>query len=1152
MHNEKQLDILYKLKKEVEKSDHAALIHTINQMIKKVYLNQYTMSFVGHFSAGKSTVINRLIGEDILPSSPVPTTSNTALVTIAEETGITANIVGQRYTHLDNYEAVKEMNRQNYDVESIDIRIQSDIFHDGFTFQDTPGVDSNVQSHSMQTEQFLYTSNIVFYTVDYHHVQSELNFKFMKRLNQTGVPVVFIINQIDKHDETEIHFETFQKRVQQSITDWDIELLATFYITKFDHPANQFDELRAFMIRQDQNRESIDVYVDRMKRFIQQHQLDYLQHEMDDILEQLNVEAAQFDRAYQVQQQNEVLSEEAQLLNDASALKRYLKDKRLSIIDNAYIMTHDMREYIRFYLESMTKDFKVGGLFNKKKKTAEERQTRLNTLREALQDKVDHQIGKPMQDDLSFLTRFINDSSLNKRILNHQIVLPTELITSSYQTQIQITNQYVLTYSQALMKAIKQFILKETAPLDESIIHKVHADEHLVDESNDDSLFTRFVTLRELQHSLKTENYRHYYIHMEDSLDRLIDRTEIQFQPKNHTRAIQTDQKQQADVLDTGTTHAVSQLSKALDIVKKIPLFQSTVQDIEDTLTRMQNQKIKIGVFGTFSAGKSSLINAMLGGMYLTSSPNPTTAATTEITYGDTHFITFKTPETLLQEINHIFELEGLHFDRIETFLESDTTRIKSKIEKSHLALIQAIEKHYPLYQSYIAKGFQHDIQVEDIQKWSANDEFATFVQTVHLRLPMDWLKDKIIIDSLGLHSNNQRHTNETEKILTRSDLIVYVSYFNHAFTDNDKSFITHMKAMNQLKTNQVFKMVINATDLAENEKEKTAVYQYVTDALKQLQLEPEIFDVSSRLALTKGHDDGIAQLKASINHFSEVASKHLLELKIYDQFRFIQQSYNEMIHNHISNAEKIERNQHALRQMRQKALFNPQQLDTIQQKIINEIEDQMYHLNERLKIQLLDDVKAVYNSQMTNTSNFNEEIRLSTKIFLNQIQQKLYLEQTLLMERIKYYFNQALQQETAPKIKSFQQYHILLPEIEPVDVANVETPYLNLALEEMLNGLPKQLTKKNILQPHVQKQIQSMIKDETIALLQPKLADLRYALEEMLTKLTAGALEKLEQIESIARHEIDTTLAVKIDAPLIQQLQNETPKLTRLLKLKD
>lgn len=580
MQNQEQLDILYKLKKEVEKSDHSAFIHTINQMIKKVYLNHYTMTFVGHFSAGKSTIINRLIGQDILPSSPVPTTSNTALVTIAEAPGITANIEGQKYTQLNSYDDVKQMNRENFHVESIDIRIQSDAFHKGFTFQDTPGVDSNVQSHNMQTEQFLYTSNIVFYTVDYNHVQSALNFQFMKRLNRAGIPVVFVINQIDKHDENELTFQTFQNRVEQSVSEWDIDLLETFYITKFEHPQNQFDALRAFIMEQDQHREAVKDYVARMKQFIHQHQLNYLQHEMDEILERLNIEATQFDQAYQSHQQNEMISEEAQLLNDAVTLKHYLKDKRRSIIDNAYIMTHDMRETIRYCLESMTKDFKAAGLFNKKKKAEEERQTRLNELMIALQSKVDHQIIKPMQEDLSFLTRFINDTDLNQRILNQKLTLPTSIITDLYQTQIHITNQYVLTFSNDVMKAIKHYILKELEPLDDTIIDNVHAEEHLVDESNDSSAYTRYIELRNLSQSLKTENYRHYYIHMEDSLDRLIDRTEIQYQVKSNEDN-KKDVQQQEDVV-TAEKNPINdaQMTQALDIVKNIPLFQSSVKNI--------------------------------------------------------------------------------------------------------------------------------------------------------------------------------------------------------------------------------------------------------------------------------------------------------------------------------------------------------------------------------------------------------------------------------------------------------------------------------------------------------------------------------------------------------------------------------------------
>ncbi|PTI45622.1 dynamin family protein, partial [Staphylococcus xylosus] len=221
MSNTEQLDILYKLKKEVEKSKNGRLVHIINQVIKKVFLQQYTATFVGHFSAGKSTLINLLLEETILPSSPVPTTSNTAIVSVADQPGIIANLSNKQYTLLNNYDDVKKMNRENFDVESVEIKFPSDKFRKGFTLQDTPGVDSNVSSHQSSTEEFMYTSNVLFYTVDYNHVQSALNFQFMKQLNQAGVPVVFVINQIDKHNEDEISFDTFKSRVEKSIAEWE-------------------------------------------------------------------------------------------------------------------------------------------------------------------------------------------------------------------------------------------------------------------------------------------------------------------------------------------------------------------------------------------------------------------------------------------------------------------------------------------------------------------------------------------------------------------------------------------------------------------------------------------------------------------------------------------------------------------------------------------------------------------------------------------------------------------------------------------------------------------------------------------------------------------------------------------------------------------
>ncbi|MCH4302328.1 dynamin family protein [Staphylococcus haemolyticus] len=1147
MTNNEQLDILYKLKKEVEKSKNSTLIHTINQVIKKVYLNQYTASFVGHFSAGKSTLINLLLEQDILPSSPVPTTSNTAIVSVADKQEIIANLENQQYTKLKTYDEVKKMNRLNVDVESVEINFPSSKFKNGFTLQDTPGVDSNVATHQSTTEQFMYTSNILFYTVDYNHVQSALNFQFIKRMNDVGIPVIFIINQIDKHNEDEITFETFKQRVNKSIEDWDIKLTDIFYVTKFDHPENELSRLSQYLVEKDNYREPIENYVNRTVKFITEAQLGYIQNELQYILEQLNINEDEFEQAYAKFQQNQAVSEEARLLNNPDQLLSFLKQKRKDILDNAYIMTHDMREDIRHYLESMSDDFKVGGLLNKKKKKQEEQEARLQNVVSKLQDKVNQQIRQPLREDMSFLTRFINSSEVNRDVLNQHYEIDSSLISNLYQPQTSISNTYVLTFSDEVLKAITNFVEKQSNPLFNQAIDHTQA-QGLTEETNDDlQIYEHYIELQNLKESLTTKNYQHYYIHMDDSLDKLIGRTEANYIVESNDQVLEKEEKASDENSNERNTKKVN-IQEALNIIEPVPLFDRTKNDIKDTLERLENKLVKIGVFGTFSAGKSSLINALLGGQYLVSSPNPTTAATTELSYGEDSQITLKTEEQLLNELNQLIEYHNVSFESLEAFVQSDVQQLKNKLEKNQLAFVSAAHKHFSMYKDMLDEGVKHTISQEEIKKWSAEDEFATFVKTVHINLPLEWLKGKIIVDSLGLHSNNQRHTNETEQILTSSDLILYVSYFNHSFTDNDKNFIEHMKEMNQLNENQAFKMVINAVDLAENSDDLAAVKHYVKDALTQVNLKSDIFGVSSRQAL-RGNDEGINQLRHSIDQFVEVDSNIILEQQMVKQLEQINISFEEMIHDYKTNQSHIEQRQQQLKKYQNEQRLPNQLLFTTEQHTNNEVEDQIYHLNGRLKLQLLDDVKSIYNSQMTQNSDFNDEKKVSSKAFLDQIHQRLYLEQSLLVERIKKYYNRQLSEQVAPTIQKLNQLHVFINTDFSIMPNFTEKAFLRVDLNDMINALPKQLTKRRILNPNTQRELQELISSNTLELLQNQISEFRQALIQYVASMNKEAEEKLAQIEDEIQDQIDELLSFNLDNTLIEQLRIANQKLNALLK---
>ncbi|HHO1322706.1 TPA: dynamin family protein, partial [Staphylococcus aureus] len=468
-------------------------------------------------------------------------------------------------------------------------------------------------------------------------------------------------------------------------------------------------------------------------------------------------------------------------------------------------------------------------------------------------------------------------------------------------------------------------------------------------------------------------------------------------------------------------------------------------------------------------------------------------------------------------------------------------------LNKNQLAFVHAVEKHYNLYVSMLENGEKHAINQQELKKWSAEDEYATFVKTVHIALMHDWLKGKIIVDSLGLHSNNQRHTNETEQILTSSDLILYVSYFNHSFTDNDKAFIEHMKDMNQLNENQAFKMVINAADLAESQDDLEAVETYVSDALRQVHLQSDIFAVSSRNAL-QAEDKGIDQLKQSIQQFVDVESKSILEQQMIHQLQQMDHSYVEMITEFETNKADISRRQHRLTVYKDKQRLQHQLIDATLQHTDNEVEEQVYHLNARLKLQLLDDIKSVFNSQMTQNSDFNEEKKVSTKVYLDQIHQRLFLEQSLITERIKKYFKNQLTEQIAPIVQQLADLHVIVNPQFNFESANIEQPLLHIDFNDMLNALPKQLTKRKILNPNGQRDIHESICQSTLGLLQPQMGLLRQQLELYVKQMAVEAESQFESFEANIQTQINDLLAFDLDTTLINQLKDKHQQLKTIL----
>ena len=94
----------------------------------------------------------------------------------------------------------------------------------------------------------------------------------------------------------------------------------------------------------------------------------------------------------------------------------------------------------------------------------------------------------------------------------------------------------------------------------------------------------------------------------------------------------------------------------------------------------------------------------------------------------------------------------------------------------------------------------------------------------------------------------------------------------------------------------------------------------------------------------------------------------------------------------------------------------------------------------------------------------YSDEKKISSKAFLDQIHQRLYLEQSLLVERIKKYYNRQLRTSRTDNPK-LNQLHVFINTDFSIMPNFTEKAFLRVDLNDMINALPKQLHQRLYLE---------------------------------------------------------------------------------------
>ncbi|WP_342561753.1 dynamin family protein [Paenibacillus sp. FSL R7-0345] len=359
--------------------DEAETARVITDLQSKEQKDELTLAFCGHFSAGKSSMINKLCGSNVLPSGPVPTSANVVSIRCGEPRVTLYPVPAQKNVPVIPWETtpdqLQEYCRNGGEYTAIEVWEQVPLLGGHGVLMDTPGVDSTDDGHQAATRSALHLADVVFYVMDYNHVQSENNLAFAKNLSDWGKPLYLIVNQIDKHRQREIPITEYRQQLESAFESWGIQAAGLLFtsLKVEEHPLNQWNELLQLIAALLDRREELLQYsLSRSAHHIADTLVTAYAEEQSEQREQLKEETEGASVAA-IQQELAASAGEADKLERLEEEARHtLRSTLDTLLGNSNLMPADVREAAGAYVESLSPGFRRGLLFTAAKREKEQ------------------------------------------------------------------------------------------------------------------------------------------------------------------------------------------------------------------------------------------------------------------------------------------------------------------------------------------------------------------------------------------------------------------------------------------------------------------------------------------------------------------------------------------------------------------------------------------------------------------------------------------------------------------------------------------------------------------------------------------------------------------------------------------------------------
>lgn len=179
------------------------------ELIAKLAEDRFALAVVGQFKRGKSSLMNAIIGKEILPTGVVPLTS--AITTL--KYGPAEKLIVNRphlifpeelpVSLLSEYVTENGNPSNRKDIKNACLELPVPFLRQGIEFVDTPGIGSAISANSITTYNFLPECDAVLFVTGVDTPFSNVELEFLKDIQHYVNKIFFVVNKIDLTTEVE-------------------------------------------------------------------------------------------------------------------------------------------------------------------------------------------------------------------------------------------------------------------------------------------------------------------------------------------------------------------------------------------------------------------------------------------------------------------------------------------------------------------------------------------------------------------------------------------------------------------------------------------------------------------------------------------------------------------------------------------------------------------------------------------------------------------------------------------------------------------------------------------------------------------------------------------------------------------------------------